>query len=76
MMTEPHILLYTDTYHFMINNLRCSYPYSHDLYPLVNKRRFAKENVCAYIQMVEKNVFSVSNNKTIWKMHYKNVYKG
>lgn len=68
MMTEPYILLYIDMYHFMINNLRYSYPYSHALYPLGNKRSFAKDNACAYIYMVEKNVFSVSNVKTIWKM--------
>ena len=80
-MTEPYILLYTDTYHFMINNLRCSYPYSHALYPLANKRRFAKENVCAYIQMVEKKMFSVFQiikpfGKCITKMYTKGrVYK-
>ena len=53
-------------YHFMINNLRYSYPYSHALYPLANKRSFAKDNACAYVYMVgKKNVFSVSNVKTI-----------
>ena len=76
MMTEPYILLYIDMYHFMINNLRYSYPYLHALYPLANKRSFAKDNACAYVYMVEKKMFSVFQMlKPFRKWCYQNVYK-
>lgn len=74
MMTEPHILLYTDRIILWLIILDVVI-HIHMTCILLLTGDFIKENVCAYIQMVEKNVFSVSNNKTIWKMHYKNVYK-